>query len=191
MSTADAAPDAELPVLTRGWVGGWKVARLRFDDATSPRRRVLLEACWSRTTFGVHDLARCYKVATHVPPEPRCRCGFYAWHERARAVDTLYGQATVVLRVALAGRVEVYEHGLRAARQRVDGVLVDARCGGCGRRNEVPATALSAVMRPDRAGDTPLRLAPSCPQHQVPERPTVTLAEVAGDLGVDVGWQRS
>lgn len=101
--------------------------------------------------YGVDGLARCRRRAC-VPPGLDCRCGFYAFRERARAVD-LFGVLTVrhparsyvLLSVDLDGQVLEYERGFRAQRQRVLRIEVPSVCTRClrdGRRT--PATTFLA-----------------------------------------------
>lgn len=168
------APDFVVP----GWLPGWKVARLRTIIAPPG---IAFLGWWSPLTFGVGDLARCYKVATHVPPVPGCRCGFYAWHEPAAALRSLDGSASVILDVELAGRVVVHEHGLVAARQRVRRVWVDAACH---RDDAACRPAVAVTAHPAR----PRVLVSACPAHLPADGPAWDLVDLAASFGVPVGW---
>lgn len=101
--------------------------------------------------YGVDELARCRRRSCR-PPGLDCRCGFYAFRDRARAIE-LFAQLTVrhparsyvLLTVDLDGEVLEYELGFRAQRQRVLRIEVPGVCIRClreGRRT--PAEALVA-----------------------------------------------
>lgn len=101
--------------------------------------------------YGVDELARCRRRSCR-PPGLDCRCGFYAFRDRSRAID-LFAQLTVrhparsyvLLTVDLDGEVLEYDLGFRAQRQRVLRIEVPAVCIRClreGRRT--PAEALVA-----------------------------------------------
>jgi len=52
---------------------------------------------------------------THRAPDPRCRCGLYAWHDPAQLTGFVGQRAELVYGAVLAwGRVEVHADGLRA-----------------------------------------------------------------------------
>lgn len=101
--------------------------------------------------YGVDELARCRRRACH-PPGLDCRCGFYAFRDRQRAVD-LFAQLTVrhparsyvLLTVDLDGEVLEYDLGFRAERQRVLRIEVPGVCIRCLREDRhQPAVALVA-----------------------------------------------
>jgi hypothetical protein len=105
------APDLVQPVV------GFRKWRVVANHLTSP----YIPLRWERPV--VH--ARCYPAnrsllfgrgwldAPHRAPDPRCRCGVYAWHSLPPAgpvpdPDRVFGA------VALWGRIEVHAEGMRA-----------------------------------------------------------------------------
>jgi hypothetical protein len=105
------APDLVAPVV------GFRKWRLVRDHLTSP----YIPLRWERSV--VH--ARCYPAnrsllfgrgwldEPHDAPHPACKCGVYAWHALPAACpvpdpDRVFGI------VALWGRIEVHEDGMRA-----------------------------------------------------------------------------
>ncbi|HKF81197.1 MAG TPA: hypothetical protein VKB17_10260 [Thermoleophilaceae bacterium] len=105
------APDLIEPVV------GFRKWRVVRDHLTSP----YIPLRWDEPLVR----ARCFPAnrsllfgegwldETHSAPHPRCKCGVYAWHRLPRAgtmpdPDRAYGV------VALWGRIEVHEDGMRA-----------------------------------------------------------------------------
>jgi hypothetical protein len=87
--------------------------------------------------YGIDTLARCRRRVCE-PPGLDCRCGFYAFRDRAAALDLL-GQldarhparSYVLLTVDLDGTVLEYEAGFRAQRQRVLRIEIPDACMRC------------------------------------------------------------
>ena len=135
------APDVSVDALR-----GYKVAQLIVaDDDTAWLAGV------TSLRYGVDALARCRRRVC-VPPGLDCRCGFYAFRERARAVELL-GQLAIrhparsyaLLTVDLDGSVLEYETGFRAQRQRVLRIELPDACMRCLRIGVVePATTFMA-----------------------------------------------
>ncbi len=125
---------------------GYKIAQL----IVGPGREAWLAGVTS-LRYGIDGLARCRRRGC-VPPGLDCRCGFYAFRDRARAVDLL-GQLTarhparsyVLLTADLDGEVLEYERGYRAQRQRVLRIEIPGVCTRCLRDGRVtPATTFLA-----------------------------------------------
>jgi hypothetical protein len=132
---------------------GYKVAQLIVgDDDTAWLAGV------TSLRYGVDTLARCRRRVC-VPPGLDCRCGFYAFRERARAVDLL-GQLAirhparsyVLLTVDLDGSVLEYEAGFRAQRQRVLRVELPDACMRC-LRGGVVEPAATFMAHPQFRGE--------------------------------------
>lgn len=101
--------------------------------------------------YGVDELARCRRRGC-IPPGLDCRCGFYAFRDRAHAV-ALLGQLSarhparsyVLLTTDLDGEVLEYELGFRAQRQRVLRIEIPNACARCLRDGYLqPATTFMA-----------------------------------------------
>lgn len=87
--------------------------------------------------YGVDELARCRRRSCR-PPGLDCRCGFYAFRERAEAVELLRqlgarhpARSYVLLTADLDGEVLEYELGFRAQRQRVLRIEIPDACARC------------------------------------------------------------
>ncbi|HSK91198.1 MAG TPA: hypothetical protein VK875_07790 [Euzebyales bacterium] len=131
--------------------------------------------------YGVDTLARCRRRAC-TPPGLDCRCGFYAFRDRAQALDLLGRLGTrhparsyVLLTVDLDGAVLEYEAGFRAQRQRVLRIDVPDACMRCLRNGTVRPVA-TFMAHPQFRGEQLLyertllaRLA--LPQGSAPVRP--------------------
>jgi hypothetical protein len=79
------------------------------------------------------DIAKCGALGEHLAPSPGCSCGFYAVsRERLQEVSD-WREGSVVLKVALYGRVIRHQWGYRAERQRVLGVHLNPLCLFCKR----------------------------------------------------------
>ncbi len=125
---------AALPVQPSGTaVRGYKVAQLVVDDR---RERATLLGLTGRS-YAVDVVAQCGR-ARCVPPGLGCSCGFYAFGDRAQALalmEQLSGRhpdrGYVLLVVDLDGAVLEYEHGYRAARQRVHRIELPRTCSVC------------------------------------------------------------
>lgn len=182
---------------------GYKIAQLivgTSDDAWL--------AGVTSLSYGVDELARCRRRGCR-PPGMDCRCGFYAFRDRDRAVELL-GQlgarhparSYVLLTVDLDGDVLEYELGYRAQRQRVLRIEIPDVCSRCLRDGYLrPATAFlshphfrgeqllyertlaARIALP--LGSAPVR--PVCTSH-LPEGPArrFTLLELRGLLGTEV-----
>ena len=136
-------------------------------------------------TYGTYDVASCVNLTDHVPPHPGCSCGFYAWNSRGPAVSLISDETTVILEVELWGAFHEFTEGFVAAVQRVRKVIVQPYCARClstRDRQFRRATVLAAVRQ---AGAD---LQPMCDEHAHHRRTVFTLAEVADELGVEVGW---
>lgn len=138
---ADHEPTASLDA-----VRGFKIAQLIVgpdDDAWL--------AGVTSLRYGVDALARCRRRGC-VPPGLDCRCGFYAFRDRDRAVELLRqlsarhpARSYVLLTADLDGEVLEYESGFRAQRQRVLRIDVQGLCTRCLRDgHEVPAITFAA-----------------------------------------------
>lgn len=95
--------------------------------------------------YGVDTLAQCRRRDC-TPPGLDCRCGFYAFRSRTRALDLLDrlsvqhpARSYVVLTVDLDGSVLEYERGFRAQRQRVLRIELPSRCVRCGTAGDAGA----------------------------------------------------
>jgi hypothetical protein len=158
-------------------------------------------------SYKAEDRARCAIRGCRAPGLD-CECGFYAFKDRAEAVELL--RATVacnglrdkaLLTVDLEGSVLEYERGYRGERQRVLGVQLERNCARCrdegvGRRATCLAAARQFRVAPFVRYLTPvagatsgmLPVRPVC-DHHVPERAVVLgLPELAGLLGTEVTW---
>lgn len=170
-----------------GWFTGWKAARLCLADDPAG---VSLQGAWSPLTFGLDDTARCYKVPVHVPPHEGCRCGFHAWHTREQAEEAAAdAAASMLLIVALAGRIDVYERGLIAHRQQVQAVWLRDICSVADREAcEISPTDLTADRPADGVPLHRVRLRPWCGAHRPVGRASATPADIATGLHVPVHW---
>ena len=138
------------------------------------------------TTYGPADEAACVNVHDHVPPQPGCMCGFYAWKTRDDAAGMLNEVTVAVLDVELWGAFHEYDLGYVAAVQLVRQVTLMPYCLRCLFGREVrlrPAVALGEV--PGVPGN---ELVPVCDDHAAPEDAVVTLAQLTEALEVDVAW---
>ncbi|HEX6257110.1 MAG TPA: hypothetical protein VFZ70_14985 [Euzebyales bacterium] len=158
--------------------------------------------------YGVDELANCRRRGC-APPGLDCRCGFYAFADRDRAVELL-GQlgarhparSYVLLTVDLDGDVLEYELGYRAQRQRVLRIEIPDVCARClrdgylrppttfvahphfrGEQLLYERTLAARIALP--LGSAPVR--PVCDQH-LPVGPSrrFTLLELRGVLGTEV-----
>jgi hypothetical protein len=138
-STFDA--DASLDALR-----GYKVAQLIVSSN---------DTAWlagvTSLRYGIDTVARCRRRVCQ-PPGLDCRCGFYAFRDRQKALDLLGQVGTrhparsyVLLTVDLDGTVLEYESGFRAERQRVLRVEIPNACMRCLRAGEIePAVTFMA-----------------------------------------------
>jgi hypothetical protein len=113
-------------------VRGYKIAQL----IVGPGDETWLAGVTS-LRYGVDSLARCRRRGC-VPPGLDCRCGFYAFRDRARAVGLLRqltdrhpARSYVLLTADLDGDVLEYESGFRAQRQRVLRIEMQRTCSRC------------------------------------------------------------
>lgn len=97
--------------------------------------------------YGVDTLAQCRRGSCR-PPGLDCRCGFYAFRDRDRAIDLLGrldsrhpARTYVLLTVDLDGAVLEYEAGFRAQRQRVLRIEIPNACMRCLRTGAVVQAA--------------------------------------------------
>lgn len=97
--------------------------------------------------YGVDTLAKCRRHSCR-PPGLDCRCGFYAFRDRSRALQVLGSlgsrhpaRSYVLLTVDLDGAVLEYESGFRAQRQRVLRVEIPDACMRCLRGGTVTSAA--------------------------------------------------
>ena len=143
---------------------GWKVAQV----VVGPDARAWLAGVTGRA-YGVDAVAGCERAACTAPGLD-CRCGFYAFRDRDRAMtlmselDARDRAATyALLSVDLDGEVLELEHGFRAARQRVHRVELAGTCATCRTQGHLrPAPHLLAhptfraervLAQPSPAGD--------------------------------------
>lgn len=117
---------------------GYKVAQLVVDE----RRDTAWLAGVTGRAYGVDVVAECGRARCE-PPGLDCCCGFYAFRDRARALDVLEQltrrlphRGYVLLTVDLDGAVLEYALGFRAARQRVHRIEVPRTCAVCRHRGE-------------------------------------------------------
>lgn len=108
--------------------------------------------------YGVDTLARCRRRGC-TPPGLDCRCGFYGFRSRERALDLLGrlsvqhpARSYVLLTVDLDGTVLEYEQGYRAQRQRVLRIELPDRCIRC-HREGVHRPAARFVTHPQFRGE--------------------------------------
>lgn len=100
---------------------GWKVAQI--IDPFAGRFAGLANG-----SFTLDDTARCESFA-HPAPQPGCRCGFHAFHQRddaQRARAQRWG--SVLLKVELYGDIVRHRSGSRASEQVVTAVHPAPRC---------------------------------------------------------------
>ncbi|MBW3603836.1 MAG: hypothetical protein KY460_02805 [Actinobacteria bacterium] len=127
-------------------VRGYKIAQLIVgpdDDAWL--------AGVTSLRYRVDALARCRRRGC-VPPGLDCRCGFYAFRDRARAVELLTkltarhpARSYVLLTADLDGDVLEYEFGYRAQRQRILRIEMQGACTRCLRDGQhTPAVAFAS-----------------------------------------------
>ncbi len=158
-------------------------------------------------SYKAEDHARC-AIRGCAAPGIDCECGFYAFKDRAEAIDLL--RATVacnglrdkaLLTVDLEGSVLEYERGYRGERQRVLSVQLERDCARCrdegiGRRATCIAAAREFRIAPflryiapvanTTAGKLPIK--PVCERHVPPHAIVLGLPELAGLLGTEVTW---
>jgi hypothetical protein len=159
--------------------------------------------------YEAEGVARCRRGCD--APAEGCDCGFYAIRPGSAdqvfdSSDSLRHRTTSVrLEVELSGAVLEFEHGFRAAEQRVLRVLVPRRCALCARfDDEREAVALLPTVAFASQRDVPLdtalhlgdrdawpALEPACDLHHPgpEELAPIGLVELAGLLGTDVGWE--
>lgn len=122
-------------------IRGWRHARLvaAWDPAGRHITRVGFASLNQADLWGRDAVAVCRRnPVSHRAPEPGCKCGFYSKTSREEIMRGEYpGQLardrTIVLcRVRLSGDVIEGETGWRASHQRVEQVIVDEECAGCG-----------------------------------------------------------
>jgi hypothetical protein len=181
---------------------GYKLAQLVVNDSRAWLVGVL------SVRYGVDEHASCLRRGCS-PPGLDCRCGFYAYADRARAVDLLDvlsrthpHEHYVLLTVDLDGDVLEYEHGFRAERQRVVRIEIADQCVGC-RDSQRPAPVVALVTHPQfrveqlrgqrdlvahsgmPSGSSPLR--PLCAQH-LPSTPGTahTLTSLRSLAGTEI-----
>jgi hypothetical protein len=150
-----AAPDLVEPVV------GFRKWRVVGDRLTSP----YIPLRWEQAA--VH--ARCYPAnrtlvfgrgwldAPHDAPHPACKCGVYAWHALPSAgpvpdPDRAFGV------VALWGRIEVHEDGMRAEHAAIRALAYSPPLGAAHRRR---MTAIAAHLGVDLVEEAELRDAAS------------------------------
>lgn len=158
--------------------------------------------------YGVDELARCRRRSCR-PPGLDCRCGFYAFRDRASAVE-LFAQLTirhparsyVLLTVDLDGEVLEYELGFRAQRQRVLRIEIPAACIRClreGRRTQATALAAHPHFRGEQLlyertllarlalplGSAPIR--PACAEHTPEDAREFSLDRLRSLTATEVG----
>ncbi len=115
---------------------GWKCAQLLVSPDGA---KVRLAGVAIGGAYAVDDVAVCVVGRRHTPPVLSCECGFYAFSDRADAVELLAcrlgydGQVVVrvLCEVDLAGTVIVCDRGYRAERQRVLQLGVLPWCADC------------------------------------------------------------
>jgi hypothetical protein len=82
--------------------------------------------------------------ATHRAPDPRCRCGLYAWHEPEQLTGFVAQRAELVYGAVLAwGRVEVHADGMRAQHARVEALALGV---GERRRDEAKLRSIASAL---------------------------------------------
>lgn len=159
--------------------------------------------------YEVEGVATCIRGCQ--APAEGCDCGFYA--VRPGSEDQVFEPdggmrrrpTSVRLEVELSGDVLEFEHGYRAARQRVLRVIVPRRCALCARfDDERDAVALLPTVAFANDRDVPLDttvhlgdrdpwpvLEPACGLHRPADAgmAPIGLVELAGLLGTDVTWE--
>lgn len=136
---------------------GFKVAQLVVDD----RRAAAWLVGVTGRAYAVDVTAQCARRGC-VAPGLDCVCGFYAFRDRAAALELL-GELSrrrpdrgyVLLDVDLDGEVLEYEHGFRAARQRVHRVGLPSWCGMC--RAEGLSSPAGLVADPTQRAEQSVR----------------------------------
>lgn len=181
---------------------GYKLAQLVVRDSGAWLVGVL------SVRYGVDENASCLRRGCS-PPGLDCRCGFYAYADRGRAVELLDTLSRthphehyVLLTVDLDGDVLEYEHGFRAERQRVVRIEIADQCVDC-RRSDRPSPVVALLTHPQfrieqlrgqrdlvahsgmPSGSSPLR--PLCARHLPPTPGTQhTLSSLRGFVGTEV-----
>jgi hypothetical protein len=121
-----AAPDLIAPVVG---FRAWRVIDERLTSPYVPVRwegRLMHAACFPANrnlTFGQGWLGE-----PHASPDPRCRCGIYAYHrpQRTPYVGEFEWVAGIV---SVWGRVEVHRDGLRAEHARIEALAAQPGWG--------------------------------------------------------------
>ena len=117
MTSPEAAPDLIEPV------AGFRKWRLEDGRLASPYVHVawsepVITADCRRTTLEGFIFGQDWLDEPHESPDPRCKCGIYAYHRpRNRSSMTYFSSVWGV--VTLWGRIEVYRDGMRAQHARV------------------------------------------------------------------------
>ena len=182
MMAGESPADDEMVV---GALAGFKAARI----VIGPHGPVFAGAGIG-TTYGPTDQAVCVTDRTHVPPLRECGCGFYAWHERTRALALIDEVRVAVLDVELWGRFDVYEFASIAAAQVVRRVTLFPTCVACltGREPDPqPAIGLGTAAAPEIGDD----LVPVCDDHAGQAGRVFDVAQLAAAFGIEVGWARA
>lgn len=194
----DLATTASLDALR-----GYKIAQL----IVGPGDEAWLAGVTS-LRYRVDEVARCRRRGC-VPPGLDCRCGFYAFRDRTRAVELLRqltgrhpARSYVLLTADLDGEVLEYEAGFRAQRQRVLRIELQGICTRClrdGDRTAAVAFVAHAQFRGEQLlyertlsarmalplGSAPVR--PVCREHLPSDGGRVfDLARLRGLTGTEV-----
>lgn len=159
-------------------IRAWKLAFIRSADGNLAFSGYVVG---DQHLYQREDTALCLTSLSsdHRAPAWDCGCGFYGMnHLRHEHLPTRHSARVAILDVELYGRVIRHTYGYRAEKQRVLRAMVNPHCRLCGN----PSTQLSTRFALAFPYLAPVCDAcPSCP-------PSYSLAEVAGLLGVEVGW---
>jgi hypothetical protein len=114
---ADAAPDLVTPVV--GY-RAWRILGERLMSPYIPCRwdgREMHASCWPANRSLLRGEG--WLDAPHASPDPRCRCGVYAYH--APGTQRYFGEFLWVEGVITTwGRIEAHRDGLRAEHARIE-----------------------------------------------------------------------
>ena len=122
--SATSAPDLITPVV------GFRKWRLREGELSSPYVHVpwsdpVAHAGCHRSELTGFVFGQDWLEEPHRSPDPRCKCGIYAYHEpRTRSKMTYLRSVWGI--VTLWGRIEVHRDGMRAEHARIVALAVAA-----------------------------------------------------------------
>ena len=146
------APDLVEPVIG---FRAWRVIAERLTSPYIPVRwegRLMHAECYPANRNLV--FGRGWLAEPHTSPDPRCRCGIYAYHRPHQA--PYVGEFEWVTGVvSLWGRMEVHHEGLRAQHARIEALAVQPGWGElrCARVRRIARGLAVEVVRHDELED--------------------------------------